>query len=472
MRALPTITMIVADTHYYGESISALRKSLTKVQPAATKFLTDIKAYNPNFPFEIVKIDKIEGKVGYSSFVIKELDKYFDTDFVLIVQHDGYVLDDNAWDEDFLNYDYIGAPWLESADFNVGNGGFSLRSKKLQHILATDDFIKPIHPEDNCICKVYRSYLEEKYGIKYAPDYVAEKFSFELREPNQPTFGFHGKFHKPYKPVVIVKRTGALGDCIALEPVLEHLHKSGKKVVIDIPLNLAMIYAQHHYPVHHITQFDQHRIVYDLIDLDGSYEKNPKQLHLKSYYESAGIENGEIKNPKLNLEINEQTKLFKKYAILHIDERDQKYRNIYGVNWKTVVDYLKDNGYDVIQLGLSKHEEIDGALWMNTPTTNVLLWAVAGADLFVGIDSGISNMAVATNVPAVIFTGSVNPEYIYPDLSNISLVSKGKVCNLQHCWHEPIGGVEGIDCYVDVSKPPCTQFTTEEAINGIKRFVP
>lgn len=33
------------------------------------------------------------------------------TDFNIAVQADGFAVNLDAWDDDFLNYDYIGAPW-------------------------------------------------------------------------------------------------------------------------------------------------------------------------------------------------------------------------------------------------------------------------------------------------------------------------------------------------------------------------
>ena len=42
------------------------------------------------------------------------------------------MLDGAAWRPEFLDYDYIGAVWPHVLDkYNVGNGGFSLRSKAL-----------------------------------------------------------------------------------------------------------------------------------------------------------------------------------------------------------------------------------------------------------------------------------------------------------------------------------------------------
>lgn len=483
MVSLPKVTLVIADTLNYGESIQSIKKSLLKVQPAATKFLTDIKAYNPKFPFEIVKIDKLEDKEAYSRFMIKELDKFFDTEFVLVTQHDGWVLDSDAWSDEFLEYDYIGAAWLENEGPNVGNGGFSLRSKKLQHILATDDFIQPYHPEDNCICKIYRPYLESKYGIKFAPTELADKFSFELREPIQSTFGFHGQFHQPYRETVVVRRSGALGDCVAIEPLLHHFHENGYRVVIDMPIHLALIYAQHYFPVYHITQIDTERIPVTTIDLDMSYEKRPAQLHLESYYQAALIpyvlpttkdcpiaNPGIIRNPKLHFEIGNHNRLFKNYCVIHIDQRDQAYRNVYGVNWREIVKSLNKRGYTVIQVGQTEHEEIEGAIFFNTVTTNFLLYLMAGASLFVGIDSGPAAIAVARDIPSVIFFGSVESKYIHPDLSGICVIEKEGVCSTPKCWHSEIG-TTGKECVVSKDTPPCTQFSTEEVLYKIDKFL-
>jgi len=135
-----------------------------------------------------------------------------------------------------------------------------------------------------------------------------------------------------------------------------------------------------------------------------------------------------------------------------------------------VVKVLKDEGLVVIQVGMSEHETIPGAIEMRTVTLNMLLYLVAGAELFIGIDSGISNIAVGKNIPSIIFAGAVAPEYIYPDLSNVTIVSHGKVCDNQRCWHDVVGGTTGKECYIDAGKPPCTQFTTQMVINAINNM--
>jgi len=94
------------------------------------------------------------------------------------------------------------------------------------------------------------------------------------------------------------------------------------------------------------------------------------------------------------------------------------------------------------------------------------MWLIAGADLFIGIDSGPSCIAVAFNIPSIIFFGQVAPEYIHPDMANVHIVSNGIVCDKPRCWHETVT-TTGQDCYIDKQLPPCVQFTTEQVIDAI-----
>ena len=143
--------------------------------------------------------------------------KTVDTDFNLIVQADGYAVNAQAWTDMFFEYDYIGASWpRESAGRDVGNGGFSLRSKKLyqaildlrqrytletlteglkQNEICEDKFVGNSIPEDNLICKIYRPLLEQQYGVRFAPAELADQFSIETNASSPwfgRSFGFHG----------------------------------------------------------------------------------------------------------------------------------------------------------------------------------------------------------------------------------------------------------------------------------------
>jgi hypothetical protein len=121
----------------------------------------------------------------------------------MIVQWDGFPLNEKAWEADFLRYDYIGAPWTPGYNWalgmpvcteetRVGNGGFSIRSKKLlEATFRITNGRKDINPEDVYIVRAIRKELDQE-GIKFAPYDLAKKFSVE---DNYYTgqFGFHGQ---------------------------------------------------------------------------------------------------------------------------------------------------------------------------------------------------------------------------------------------------------------------------------------
>lgn len=190
--AIPA-TLCCIDCINYEFAIEALNKSKEGCTFDRILFLTDMDVCLPDI--ETVVIPPIGSRQEYSKFILHELHHYIDTEFVLLIQWDGYVIHPNAWTNEFLNFDYIGAPWGQYKDkFRVGNGGFSLRSHKL--LLATREIpFDGTLNEDELIGRNYRPLLEEKYNVLFAPETIAEKFSFESTYPIQQPFGFHGLFN-------------------------------------------------------------------------------------------------------------------------------------------------------------------------------------------------------------------------------------------------------------------------------------
>lgn len=434
-------SLVCIDCYNYGSAVNALQKSMAQNEFDKVLFLTD---NNTEFEgIETINIPRINSKQEYSHFVVKELYKYIDTEFILLVQHDGFTLNGYLFDERLYDYDYAGALWPEIDGYNNGNGGYSWRSKKLLVYTGFDVLIKATHPEDAQICRTYRDYLEKTYNLKWATDEICEAFSFELKEPKQPTMGFHGYFYRPYIPTVILKRSAALGDCIILEPVMRYYYEHGYNVVLDIPLPFFDIYAQHYFPVKHISQFDDGRIKPKKeINLDMAYEVKPRQNYLKSYFEFCGITDYELTKPRLNPLVDERTKPFKKYAIIHIDNRETPHRNIYGVDWRKVESHLKTLGYTVIQIGANEHEQC-GIEYNTSYSIAVMKHFIAGCDIYIGCDSGPSHIAVAYNKPCIIFFGSVCPDYIHADLTNVKTLQGD--CETAFCWHR-VGGTSGAEC--------------------------
>ena len=127
----------------------------------------------------------------YSRFIVKELNKEIQTEFALVCQWDGFGRNVELWDDAFLEYDYVGAPWFQG---ETGNGGLSLRSKRfLEASAALPD---PFCAEDAYLCQYKRKELES-LGLKFAPIDVALRFSFEHPVDGIPwnrhdSWGMHG----------------------------------------------------------------------------------------------------------------------------------------------------------------------------------------------------------------------------------------------------------------------------------------
>jgi hypothetical protein len=191
-----------------------------------------------------VPIQKL-GYLEYGLFILYALQHFVTTDFVLIVQDDGWVLDGRRWRDEFRRYDYIGAPtnfarvtargetrylrgyeWVPlleqetKVDF-VMNGGFCLRSRRLLKApteLALNYVIPPVarmqgppfamqwesesHLEDVQLCLDMRASLE-RAGMRFASFALARLFAFEHLHPIMhegldldQVFGHHSKLRK------------------------------------------------------------------------------------------------------------------------------------------------------------------------------------------------------------------------------------------------------------------------------------
>jgi hypothetical protein len=167
--------------------------------------------YGVENDINVEKVD-VHSFESYNKFIVEKLSDHIDTDYVLIIQTDGFILNPHLWQNKFLQYDYIGAPWFWHN--TCGNGGFSLRSKKFLEASSRLKYI-PKHPkyqccpEDNFLClpSFNREFMEAN-GIKFADIKTALDFSFEHPMDFYPkhtikhSFGFHGKhnmWHSHFK---------------------------------------------------------------------------------------------------------------------------------------------------------------------------------------------------------------------------------------------------------------------------------
>lgn len=208
---LPDVTLLTATSVNVESALGALIVSSREIGFGDVKLMASSAPTEIPSNVEYVPIPAMDF-LGYSRFLVKDLHRYFDTPYCLVVQPDGFVINANFWTDEFLEYDYIGAPWPDQVIVNpgrwhlkldknrVGNGGFSLRTHKLTELTSKIDFDNlnfPIRSEDMVICHYLYDEMV-KNGIRYAPTELAGMFSVEsptapdARDINS-VFGFHGK---------------------------------------------------------------------------------------------------------------------------------------------------------------------------------------------------------------------------------------------------------------------------------------
>lgn len=199
MIELKNVTLVCVACIRVDKAIKALKYSMKDINFGETKLITNENIEDPSF--KTVLIDKLTYD-GYNKFIVFDLHKYITTDYALIIQDDGFVVNPEMWQDEFLEYDYIGAPWPPQISFfsdnngqlvRVGNGGFTLRSKKLLQAANEKDLKWTNVSEDYYIC-CKNAHIYKECGLKFAPVDVAKYFSHEFNLPETEgikPFGFH-----------------------------------------------------------------------------------------------------------------------------------------------------------------------------------------------------------------------------------------------------------------------------------------
>lgn len=220
-RHIPVTLACVDTTPKVCLAERAIRKCLELATFDEVKLLTNDKTRE-----HAVEIPTLANLEAYSTFIIRELHRHINTRYCLLIQSDGYMINPESWTDAFFQYDFIGATWSTSR--MVGNGGFSLRSKKFLEATAKFRPEENCHPEDAWATMKHREELIRLFGIRFPPPGIADVFAFEGRKWDgsewngvqqrwNNAFGFHSwltvlpdEIDKP----VIFHHSGDAGDVI------------------------------------------------------------------------------------------------------------------------------------------------------------------------------------------------------------------------------------------------------------------
>lgn len=230
MLKLPQVTLLAIDCYKPERTVEAMEWSSRFVEFGDAVLLTDLTKW-PNIrprgngvrdlrlrlvhhvqtdkkvPFP--RPDHYPVPIDYEHAAMREPINHFGTSHCLFMEWDSGVANPLAWDDRWLKYDYIGAPWpahcepgwppCDGETNNVGNGGFSLRSRTYCH--ATKEILdkfgndpirkKELISSDMGPCLSFRPWMERQYTVKFAPWDVAMLFSCENNFYSG-QFGWHG----------------------------------------------------------------------------------------------------------------------------------------------------------------------------------------------------------------------------------------------------------------------------------------
>jgi hypothetical protein len=198
---LPELTIVSIDTDPISQSLTraAILRTLAILEPSCViHFGREPLGVGETF----VRINRFASIDDYSEFVFKCLWPFCATEKIMIVHWDGHPANACYWDPEFINCDYIGAPWAWAQDqFRIGNGGFSIRSKRLMELcknvqLRRHPEIPYANAEDIVIGRIYRRTLEDA-GLSFASDELATQFSYETGPLREDVFGFHAPSNMP-----------------------------------------------------------------------------------------------------------------------------------------------------------------------------------------------------------------------------------------------------------------------------------
>jgi hypothetical protein len=207
-RGLSQVTLVAVDgTTHPDATEAALARAASALTFARVLFFAPTRPNAEPTLYERGEWIEIPPKSlkQYNQFCLAELYRYVSTTHCLTVQNDSYIANAAAWDDAWLQYDYIGAPWPpghSGTEYRVGNSGFCLRSRALLEAtsaLPNDSYVwrgtvKPSCRDDVITCVMYRPELE-RLGLRFAPVEVAARFAFENPTPEAPAlsgqFGVH-----------------------------------------------------------------------------------------------------------------------------------------------------------------------------------------------------------------------------------------------------------------------------------------
>lgn len=220
------------DDEYFDLTLKSLIVTLQSIKPEATLIVCPLgtkkipEKFITKYNMRQLLLNEVE-LYSYSYFLLRYLNNILlnnfssDVSHLLVHQWDSCIIRPDLWTDEFLNYDYIGAPWPFFLNYDIpkgnniliGNGGFSIRSRAFlsySGLLETPQKSNDISDnEDILSCVKYQNLAKSYIGrdLIFPSLDLARRFSIERQFPkgeyfhkyedlsSYNSFGFHGKFN-------------------------------------------------------------------------------------------------------------------------------------------------------------------------------------------------------------------------------------------------------------------------------------
>lgn len=196
---LPDVTLVVIETREHDLARLAMNDCLSRASFGDVVVFTNKPESLSGF--RTVEVPDWPSKEGWSRCFWYEVPLHVKTSHILGIQWDSWIVAPEMWRDEYLKYDYIGAPWWYKDGMNVGNGGFSLRSTSFARFVRKNRDLFPCvnAVDDDLYCRKYRPRLQDE-GFLWAPEHLAHQFSFECvrPDPRSRSFGFHAVMNFEY----------------------------------------------------------------------------------------------------------------------------------------------------------------------------------------------------------------------------------------------------------------------------------
>ncbi len=163
---LPQVTLIAVTSVKIYETIRALTYSMQGIDFGEVVLVTHKKPFGLPKGIMYKHTDRLTDIDRFNYLIAYELGSYVNTDYVILVHYDGFIVHPEMWRKEFLDYDYIGSPWplptAEHSTYYDANGNIcrvgnsvSLRSREDSSIIRKRQALNGSRQQTGFIMKIF-----------------------------------------------------------------------------------------------------------------------------------------------------------------------------------------------------------------------------------------------------------------------------------------------------------------------------